>query len=256
MIISGTQIKNAAHSFLAGLPVRGLFLNEWRTSLLFPNTAYAHFDSAFDDLPEMVKQHRLYFKAGKRGFGEDAFHVMWYYLFKRYDIDRFLEIGVYRGQTLSLAALLQKRLDRKQNVTGITPMTDSGDAVSHYADLDYETDIRSHFAFFELIGPRLVKAYSTDKDSVDVLRTEKFDCIYIDGSHDYETVRHDWHLCSGAVDAGGLIVLDDAGLYTGFRALKYGFRGHPGPSKTAAEIDPKRFRKILQVGHNLVFQKY
>jgi hypothetical protein len=31
--------------------------------------------------------------------------------------------------------------------------------------------------------------------------------------------------------------------------------GHPGPTRLAGEIDRKKFREILQVGHNRVFQK-
>jgi hypothetical protein len=52
-----------------------------------------------------------------------------------------------------------------------------------------------------------------------------------------------------------VIVLDDAGLYTAYRAPAFAFTGHPGPSRLAQEIDRTTFQEIVQVGHNRVFQK-
>jgi hypothetical protein len=80
--------------------------------------------------------------------------------------------------------------------------------------------------------------------------------IYIDGNHDYEVASKDWELCSSHVKQDGIIVLDDAALATSFDPPAYAAtRGHPGPSRLAEEIDRSRFREILQVGHNRVFQK-
>jgi hypothetical protein len=50
-------------------------------------------------------------------------------------------------------------------------------------------------------------------------------------------------------------VLDDAGRTTSFQPPAFATAGHPGPSRVAYEMNPLQFRPILQVGHNLVFQK-
>jgi hypothetical protein len=53
----------------------------------------------------------------------------------------------------------------------------------------------------------------------------------------------------------GLIVLDDAALFTDYKPSFYSTAGHSGPSIVAQEIDKKIFQEILSVGHNRVFQK-
>jgi hypothetical protein len=208
------------------------------------------------DFPSYLKQHRNYFVAGHRGFGEDAFHVMWWMLFRELRPARFLEIGVYRGQTLSLAALLQRELGINGCVIGISPFTASGDSVSRYLEnVDYLADTKANFAHFALAEPELVRAFSTDVAARERVARESWDAIYIDGNHDYEIARADWDFCAAHVATGGIIVLDDSAMHTAYRAPAFATAGHPGPSKLASEVDSKRFREILRVGHNRIFQK-
>jgi hypothetical protein len=44
-----------------------------------------------------LREPRHYFNQCRRGFGEDAFHAMWFLLFRQFRPVSFLEIGVYRG---------------------------------------------------------------------------------------------------------------------------------------------------------------
>src|SRR6266480_6719652 len=53
-------------------------------------------------LPQVFVNHRHYFEQESRGFGEAAFHSMWYVLFEKFKPENALEIGVYRGQTITL----------------------------------------------------------------------------------------------------------------------------------------------------------
>jgi len=232
-------------------------LEDWSRSLTDPTGYYLDCFRAFHlRLPAALREHRAYFTTAGRGFGEDAFHAMWSMLFGRFPIRSYLEIGVFRGQTLTLAALLQQRAGMAVAVAGISPFEAIGDSVSRYpGGIDYEADTRSHFRHFGLPEPHLLKAYSTDATALDLIASRPWDCIYIDGNHDYEIVRADWQACAAAVPAGGLIVLDDAGLTTRYTAPAFATKGHPGPSRLAAEIDRAAFTEILQVGHNRVFQK-
>lgn len=233
-------------------------MSPWHRSLTDPTGYYLDCVRFFhsDAFPSSLKSHRRYFLAGRRGFGEDAFHVMWWMLFRELRPARFLEIGVYRGQTLSLAALLQREFAINGSVTGISPFTPSGDAVSSYReDVDYLTDTKANFARFGLPDPELVRAFSTDSAARACIERGPWDAIYIDGNHDYEIARADWELSAAEVPTGGVIVLDDAAMDTAYQPPAFATPGHPGPSRVASEIDLGVFREILRVGHNRVFQK-
>jgi hypothetical protein len=230
----------------------------WERSLLDPTGYYLDCVRVFhgSNFPARLRSHRAYFLSERRGFGEDAFHVMWWMLFRELRPARFLEIGVYRGQTLSLAALLQREFGIGGTVTGVSPFTASGDAVSRYrADIDYLADTRANFARFDLPVPELVRAFSTDSAAHERIGSEIWDAIYIDGNHDYEVAKADWSICSASINRGGIIVLDDAALGTAYSPPRFATAGHPGPSRLATEIDATGFREILRVGHNRVFQK-
>src|SRR5688572_2725632 len=99
--------------------VLNLAVERWPESLQDPSGFYLdcfrYFHSA---LPDELRQHRRYYTSRKRGFGEDAFHVMWFMLFRHFRPGNFLEIGIYRGQVLSLVSLLAKLDGTKCDVYG------------------------------------------------------------------------------------------------------------------------------------------
>jgi predicted O-methyltransferase YrrM len=230
----------------------------WDRSLADP-TAFYHDCYRFfhQRLPAEVREHRAYYQSGKPPhFGEDAFHVMWYLLFEEFKPKNFLEIGVFRGQTITLAALLSRLNGVECQVAGISPFCDAGDSVSKYpTGTNYLQDTLSYFEHFKLTKPELLKAYSTDAEAVALIRSISRDMIYIDGNHDYEIVAKDWAVCSESIRPGGIIVMDDAGATTAFQPTLFATKGWPGPSQFAQEIDRRKFREILQVGHNRVFQR-
>jgi hypothetical protein len=232
-------------------------LDDFASSLADSGAYYSRAYRSFHrELPEALRSHREYFTKDGRGFGEDAFHTMWWLLLQRLQPTSFLEIGIYRGQTLSLAALISRLGKFPCEIHGISPFSDAGDSVSEYGDkVDYLPDMIRHFDHFSLPHPTLLKAYSTDPEAVALIRSRKWDCIYIDGNHDYEVVVADWQCCADSVRPGGCIVLDDSGLGSGYRPPRFATGGHPGPSRVAAEIDRALFTEILQVGHNRVFQR-
>jgi len=249
--------QHARERLKAGPPIASVDPDDLASSLKDPDSYYLQ---AFQDfhraVPEQLRKHREYFQQERRGFGEDAFHTMWWRLFRKFQPANFLEIGVYRGQVLSLISLLAKIEGRDCRVTGISPFSSAGDSVSNYRkDLDYLQDTLANFKQFGLSEPELVNAYSTDPAALEVMRSREWDMIYIDGNHDYDVVLKDWAACSEAVKPGGIIVLDDSGLTTSYRPPPFSTAGHPGPSRLASEIDRGGFEEILQVGHNRVFQR-
>jgi Methyltransferase domain len=229
----------------------------WPQSLSDPTAFYFRCCYFFDrDLPEEFRRHREYFKQNGRGFGEDAFHAMWFLLFREFRPESFLEIGVFRGQSLSLAAMLARHFKLNCFVQGVSPFSSAGDAVTKYrGDVNYYEDTLNNFAHFSLPAPALLKAYSTDAAAEKLVASRAWSFVYIDGNHDYEIARRDWELCAKNLSPGGLIVLDDASLNTGYRPPAFASAGHPGPSQLAEEISHPSFTEILRVGHNRVFQK-
>ena len=221
------------------------------------NDQYQYFHHYFwNYAPDWLKAHRFYFSKEKRAFGEDAFHAMWYFIFKEFKPAKVLEIGVYRGSTLSLFSLLSQKFNFNSEVNGISPFSNAGDSVSKYlTELDYYEDVNKNFSFFNLSAPELHKGLSTDKAMINVINASNWDLIFIDGNHDYSVVKQDFEICSKQLNTGGLIVFDDASLYTDYKPQIFSSSGHPGPSKVADEIDANSFQEILSVGHNRVFRK-
>jgi len=243
-------------TLLRGPPPAPIERADWAESLRDPTGFYYKCFRGFHAfLPQELRAHRDYFSRNSRGFGEDAFHVMWRLLFEEFKPRTFLEIGVYRGQTLSLAALLQRQFNCEGEVVGVSPFTSAGDTTSQYlSNLDYFEDTLKNFEHFSLPRPILVRAFSTDEAARAFITSRLWNCIYIDGNHDYEVARQDWECCSRHLGAGGVIVLDDSGLTTSYRAPLFATAGHPGPSRLAKEIKSEgRFIELLQVGHNRVF---
>jgi predicted O-methyltransferase YrrM len=221
------------------------------------NMQYQYFHHFFWNLaPDWLLEHRKYFAQNKRGFGEDSFHAMWYVLFNEFHPRDILEIGVYRGQTLSLFMLLSRKLGYEANIHGISPFTSAGDNVSNYLEeLDYYNDVIENFKYFKLALPDLHKGFSTDMAMEKVIQSQLWDLIYIDGNHEYKVAKQDFNICSKNLRKGGLLVLDDASIYTNLKPPLYASAGHPGPSKVASEINKDLFKEILAVGHNRVFKK-
>jgi hypothetical protein len=208
-------------------------------------------------IPRSIKLHREYFSKNDRGFGEPIFHLMWFEIFCKYKPLKILEIGVYRGQTLSLFCLLAKGIspDLKFEVHGISPFDSTGDSVSLYSDMDYLKDCKNNLDFFKCSNYYLHKFLSLDPAAIDLIAGIEWDLIYIDGSHEYEVVKKDFENALEALKDGGIIVLDDSSLYYSHSENPERFWGWPGPSRVASTIASVEMKHIGIIGHNNIFQK-
>lgn len=221
------------------------------------NELYAYVNHYFYHLlPESLRAHRHYFSQDQRGFGEGAFHAMWWLLLREFEPRTCLEIGVYRGQVISLWTLISKVLSFPCFVSGISPFMSIGDTVSNYRnDIDYLADTLHSFKEFNLPSPKLIRALSTDNLAVEYISSKEWDLIYIDGSHDYEVVLEDYRFCRDHLRVGGLLVMDDSSMGTSFLPPRFSFAGHPGPSRVVAEFAMRDLTFVGAVGHNNVFRK-
>ena len=222
------------------------------------NQTYLHFLDFFHFYSKsFVRKHRKYFKINKRGFGEDAFHGMWDFLFLNFKPKSILEIGIYRGQTLSLFNYLSDYYRLESEVWGIAPLTSTGDNVSNYIDINYQDDIVFNFNNFNLKNPNIFIGHSDSDSGKKFIQSKKWDLIYIDGSHEYEIVKQDVDNCIKSLNKKGLLILDDSSLYTDFNLIHKDistFKGHEGPSKIFNElIKDKKLNYLFGVGHNNIF---
>jgi predicted O-methyltransferase YrrM len=87
------------------------------------------------------------------------------------------------------------------------------------------------------------------------MKKNSFDCIYIDGSHDYEVVLADYRNSVASLKPGGILVMDDSSLGTDFSPPKFSFAGHPGPSRVAREFADRELVFLAGVGHQNVYRR-
>lgn len=208
------------------------------------------------NLPGALRDHRTFFASDQRGFGEDAFHALWWKVIAHVRPLRALEIGVYRGQTISLWAVIAAQMGIEAEVWGISPLSSDGDSRSVYGVIDYDEDLRRNFEQFDLGSPLCFRALSQSEDAVNFIRSRSWDLVYVDGSHEFPDVCADIANVRSAMRAGSVLALDDASLYAPYRPYSFSFAGHPGPSQAAASADVMNgFEPIGSCGHIRIFRR-
>lgn len=216
---------------------------------------YLYYDFMFRwKSPTYLKKHRQFFSKQQRGFGEKPFHSAWRDIILHYRPELALEIGVYRGQVISLWALISEKHGIQLDIYGISPLSSAGDAVSNYLDIDYEQDILGNFERFNLQPPHLLKAYSNDLAAQRLVESKDWDLIYIDGGHDFETVLNDYRLAYANLKKGGILCFDDSSLFLSID-IEGIFKGHIGPSKVVENLVVNEMTHLMTVGHNNFFIK-
>lgn len=209
-------------------------------------------------LDKDLKKIRGYFNSEFRGFGEDAFFSIWYFIFQFLKPKNVLEIGVYRGQCLVLFQTLSDKFNLDCNVSGVSPFSNIGDEYSEYLELDYIDDIHKSFKYFGLEYPNLEKGLSQDKNIVSYIQAKKWDLIYVDGSHDYDIVIKDLRLSVNHLNKGGILAIDDSNKNKDFNSKiiqsKFNIlstEGHEGPTLALDDLLQERndIKKFISIGH-------
>jgi len=220
---------------------------------------YNEFLNEFNNYPLLIS-HRTYIEQNNLGFGERPFHVMWRELIKLLPNNfNFLEIGVYKGQILSLIKLLSDNQNKSIDYIGVTPLNNSGDKFSKYEVTDYNKTIIDLFNHFNLefdINKNIVNGLSTDELIKNKVREfGQFDLIYIDGGHDYDCVVSDINLMYEVSKVGSYIVFDDSSCFKNLSDDK--FKGHIDVCNAIKDNleNNDQFIELICVGHNRIFKK-
>lgn len=210
-------------------------------------------DTSLHELRNFVKNNNY-------GFCDNEHYVMWREIVNLLPNNfNFLEIGVYKGQILCLVPKLAKNINKPCNFLGVTPLNTSGDKYSVYNNDDYSENVTNIFKTFNVpfdLNKNILCGLSTDETIKNELKTKKFDVIYIDGGHDYETVVSDIILAKEILNENGFIVTDDSSCYKNLSGLPI-FTGHIDVCNAIKDyLEPDtNYVEILCVGHNRVFKK-
>jgi hypothetical protein len=145
-------------------------------------------------------------------------------------------------------------------VFGVSPLDDIGDKYSQYPKVDYLSSMQNLYQTLDisLDKIKIIKGLSTEERIKFYLKTcPKFDIIYIDGGHDYQTVCSDLELCNSILNINGFLVMDDASLLLQIATIPGRFKGH---LDVALAINfnlenNNQYKHLFACGHNRVWQK-
>jgi hypothetical protein len=221
----------------------------------------AFYDNVQND-PEL-KYHRDIVEQWEFGYGERSFQWLWNLVAQELPHGfRFLEIGVYQGQVLSLMSLLNKRYEKHGLIVGLTPLEPADDAFSKHHDVDYEERIKILYGINRLDAADLllIVGYSDREREIELARKEgPYHCIYIDGNHNYDVVVKDIKNYGPMVAPRGLLVMDDSANYLDIPdgLISSNWKGIIDVSNAVRDTleNDLQFEHIFSVGHIRVWRK-
>lgn len=258
-------------------------LSQYRNSAYNNDLVWINFTRRTDKFP-FLKEHRDFIEKNNLGFGDRAFHYMWYLLISHLVLKnghpKVLEIGVYKGQVISLWALIAKYLNSTIDIVAVSPFTGNisnnvflnnpfvnkvrgyisqkfiqNQKVGNYHPRqDYFSIIREVFEHFELNFDEVnkIKGYSNSEPVLKCIKDMHLDIVYIDGDHSYDAVVKDIQNYSSLIKPSGFLVMDDASYFLPGNQF---WKGYEEVSRACAIIEDLGFTNVLNVGHNRIYQK-
>lgn len=229
----------------------------WKDTQEYHQTNHNLFVAQTNSIPAL-KEHRDWVEKNIFGFGERSFPAMWDMIVAELPVSfTFMEIGVFRGQILSLIELCANRHGKNAKRYGVTPLSS---ADGHW-ESDYAADVaKMHDAFNLAKDYTILHGLSTDPLIMKLASQIPVDVLYIDGGHAYEVVKSDIANYCHLVKPGGLLVIDDAccdmqipmGMFGGIESVTQAVREFlpdKFPDKSL------RFEFLFSVVHNRVWRR-
>lgn len=247
---------------------------------------HAEFTGLTDTVP-WLKERRDLFERNQWGYGDRAFHYMWYLLLidatRTFSHAHCLEIGVFKGQVISLWAKIAKELGLAVSISAISPLEGNvptsiwwrgWHGIRRRVDrkyrlryqqlqmignlfwkVDYLRFIREAFSRLQLDLNlvRLIKGSSQDSVVVAQLGRKRFHIIYVDGDHSSEAVHTDIVTYAALIEPGGYLVMDDASFFLPGEGF---FKGIESVSRACEGIGDMGFVNVINVGHNRIYKRF
>lgn len=227
----------------------------WRDNADFAKELRDAFEAKVN-ADEKLNAHRTFVENNIFGFGERAFPWLWHLVIKELPKQfTFLEIGVFKGQTLSLVQLLANMQKKKCTRYGITPLSTEGGVW----ESDYKRDIEFIHDQFKLKKDyHLLVGLSEDPAIIEQASKLQLDVLYIDGGHETRHITNDIDNYAHLVKPGGFMVIDDCcnsfkmpfGFFQGIEAVTRVVDAKLPPATMSDE-----WKFLFSVVHNRVYKK-
>lgn len=161
---------------------------------------------------DCLSAHRDFVANNLLGFGDYAFHAAWSLLVDAMpDTFQFLEIGVHKGNIVSLIGMLARRAGKNAFVVGVSPFNGEGEHYGASADEDHIAAVNALEEWCLIPRPRrarLIVGRSQDHDVREACRASApYDLVFIDGSKDYQVLESDLVNYAEFVAPGGYLVI-------------------------------------------------
>ena len=183
---------------------------DWEDTPAYHLRIRDQFTESLSTVPALL-EHRLWIEDNKFGFGERAFHWCWWLLVQSLPQRfRFLELGVYKGQSLSAVDLAAAIQGKEALVTGVSPLNGCG---GYYEERDYSGDLERLFRTHnDNRQPTVIRRLSTDPAAVaEAAALAPFDAVYLDSDHSPATAAFELDHYTPLLRSGGYLICDDAG---------------------------------------------
>ena len=227
----------------------------WQDTEAMAKEIHETFIKKVNDNPKL-NAHRTFVENHIFGFGERSFHWMWNLIVKELPKDfTFLEVGVFKGQVLSLVKLLADMNGKKIKRYGVTPLSTEGGVW----ESDYKKDIETIHNEFKLAKDyELIVGLSEVPEVIKKAASLKLDVLYIDGGHDERHIKNDIENYAHLVKQGGYMVIDDS-----CNSMRMPFGYFQGIESVTRIVDQKlppvtpskEWKFLFNVVHNRVYQR-
>lgn len=209
---------------------------------------------------QRIKEHRDFIEESQNrfnmiyGHGHRSLQYLWKLLVDEMPNEfKFLEIGVYKGQILSLIEMLAELSNKKPQIFGITPLVDVD-----FAPYDRTPFIQNIFKQFNLnINNTTIYNGLSQNSNIEqeAYKNGPYDMLYIDGDHSYKSTVYDIEHYSSMVKEGGYLIIDDCNDYKNF--LPGTFKGIVEVSNAVRDTIEKNasFKEVLTCMHVRVWQR-
>lgn len=245
------------YKFTSNLNNDFLFLCNWINSIQTNSEIYQHCLKNSQNIDFLLNHYNI---TKNRAFGELAFKYMWLVILNQLpNNSNLLEIGVYKGASISLMSLISNKLNKNFNIFAITPLTNVGDKYSEYDNIDYLYEIKKTYLDLDLDfnENNIINGLSTNENIKKITSKRKYNLIYIDGGHDYDTVINDINFSDSILSENGFIIMDDASVDLYFSNDFEGFKGHNDVAKAINDSDilKNKYKHLFACGHNRCWKK-
>lgn len=235
------------------------WISEYQNTTEFHQKIVDEFVSGTNSIPR-IKEHRDFIEESQNrfnliyGHGHRSIQYLWKLIVDEMPQEfSFLEIGVYKGQILSLIEMLSEMSNRKSKIVGVTPLFDP--AFANYDRLPFIQNIYNQFKL-NVNNTMIYNGFSQDvKTSSEIYPESPFEIVYIDGDHSYEITTSDIKTYSKMIKKNGFLVIDDC---CDFKNMPPGmFKGIIEVSNAARDTVEKNsdFKELLTCMHVRVWQR-